>query len=319
MNEFSWCKSQEIADVAIRMLAVVDPKHDVSSLWKVWQETMETVYPLVAPYLNDPITVAVILHTWARRRSKYAKEGANFFQFLVNAENGCNCNCGSMFLLAVLECLGLFPSGYFAAAVDHGHIYLTVDRTGTGSQHEIFETTVDRPFVCQYVPKEKQMAFYTGGVQYVASMPQIVTTMLEHFLSYVSEANHQEAAEVIQYVLTRYNFSPSTIRAIVAYTPRLMSGFSLSDFTALLVAPVPPNMRDFSTYVSLIGSYIQMYDASDSQDIESAQKVLSTLTKVMKQMKPLSTTAKTKKIFAGAEVWLSTLNIMVTDEEEEEN
>lgn len=50
----------------------------------------------------------------------------------------CNCHCGSIFLLACLECLGLFPGPYVYAALEKKHIYVGLEN---GDTNEVVETT----------------------------------------------------------------------------------------------------------------------------------------------------------------------------------
>jgi len=74
----------------------------------------------------------------------FEEDGENpIVMFLVDAGEpfGCNCSCGTVFVLACLECLGLLPSANLFAAIQSRHIYVGVESDNQDGTFKIVETT----------------------------------------------------------------------------------------------------------------------------------------------------------------------------------
>ena len=305
-NTFSWCKSQQITDMAIKLHMATNPQDNVIALQQLWYVTMEEIYDKVKPFLkSDPVHVAEIIHSWMRSKSKYEKTGTDFISFLMNQEYGCNCNCGSIFLLAALECLGLFPSKYFYAQAQHGHVYLMVNKN---NNDVIFETTVDRPFVCEYVSEEKRSAFYySEGLQNAYTVDEVIFLMLKSFL-FDHGKNETIVIPVIENLLSSIKISPSKLRFIIAHVPALLQTFPLTELGKLLEKT--PKIVDFPTlfvYEKLIGEYVSLFlnkDEPTKKDEKQLRKIANVYRNMLKSLSKTAQHVKLKQKFNEAKKML---------------
>jgi len=216
------CKSSVLFDFCV--LLASDSDVEKPEIYRQVFDQVEPLFESIAISLgevgfSEPRIVkkiAVEAHSFLQSRTYFSNDQYNFVKVFLPGQNaGCNCMCSTMFVLAILECLGYFPNPNVRAGLISGHIYMEL-KDESGLFH-VFECTARLNQA--YVPEPEDESSRTGvhwPIFLMSPAQVILATMGPHL-----PLGEKQDARVLEFVLfhfpTKDSFaSPETFAVLVS-------------------------------------------------------------------------------------------------------